>query len=215
MLIRRRWSWRRVPGTFSWVERLQPYVERWATTLQNLVEEVQPHDNTAWEAYIQWYTPRTRARVMYIPPQPAELFLDATRVIASTAYPVRRDQHYDTAVSLKIHRLSLMVLYILQFTNNFFCSLTWLRTFHVLYRTQRRGSTKCHTTRSRRRSLCRPRFLINPNRRSTLLTVVKSRSTWALTSKNSPTNSIEPFWLVDTLVGPTRGQRLGQTPRHP
>jgi hypothetical protein len=37
--------------------------------------------------------------------------------------------------------------------------------------------------------LWRPRFLINPNRRSTQLTVVKSRWTWVLTSKNSPTNS--------------------------
>jgi hypothetical protein len=45
--------------------------------------------------------------------------------------------------------------------------------------------------------------------------VVKSRSTWALTSKNSLTYSIEPFLLVDTLVGPTHGIRLGQTPLHP
>jgi hypothetical protein len=42
----------------------------------------------------------------------------------STAYPVRWDQHYDAVVSLKIHRLSLMVLHILPFTNNFFCSST-------------------------------------------------------------------------------------------
>jgi hypothetical protein len=99
-------------------------VGRWATALDNLVEEVRPHDDTSWEAYIQWYTPRTRARVMYVPPQPAAPLPDATRVLATTAYPVRRDQHYDTAVSLKIHQLSLMVLYILQFTNNFFCSST-------------------------------------------------------------------------------------------
>jgi uncharacterized membrane protein (DUF4010 family) len=46
------------------------------------------------------------------------------RVLASTVYPVRRDQHYDTTVILKIHRLYLMVLYILQFTNNFFRSST-------------------------------------------------------------------------------------------
>jgi hypothetical protein len=60
-----------------------------------------------------------------------------------------------------------------------------------------------------------PRFLINPNRRSTRLTVVKSRSTWVLTSKNSPTNPNDPFGLVDTLVGPSHGQRLGQTPTKP
>jgi hypothetical protein len=120
-LICRRWSRRGVPDTFFWVERLEPYVDRWATVFQNLVEKVRPHDDTAWEAYIQWYTPRTRARVMYVPPpQPAASDPDATRVLASTVYPVRRDQHYDTTVSYKIHRLSLMVLYILQFTNNFF-----------------------------------------------------------------------------------------------
>jgi hypothetical protein len=59
--------------------------------------------------------------------------------------------------------------------------------------------------------LWRPRFLINPNSRATQLTVVKSRSTWALTPKNSLTYSSDPLWLVNTLVGPTHGQRLGQT----
>jgi hypothetical protein len=58
----------------------------------------------------------------------------------------------------------------------------------------------------------RPRFLINPNRRSTILRMVKSRSTWVLTSKNSPTNSNGTFDHVDTHVGSTHGQSLGQTP---
>jgi hypothetical protein len=65
--------------------------------LQNLVEEVRPHDDTAWEAYIQWYTLRTQARVIYVPPHLAAPVPDATRVLASTMYPVRWDQHYDTA----------------------------------------------------------------------------------------------------------------------
>jgi hypothetical protein len=59
----------------------------WATALQNLVEEVRPHDDTAWEVYIQWYTLRTRSRVMYVPPQPAAPVPDAAKVLASTAYP--------------------------------------------------------------------------------------------------------------------------------
>jgi hypothetical protein len=63
--------------------------------------------------------------------------------------------------------------------------------------------------------LWRPRFLINPNSRSTQRTVVKSRSTWALTPKNSLTYSSDPLWLVNTLVGPTHGQKLGQTPFTP
>jgi hypothetical protein len=98
-------------------------VDGWAIALQNVVMEDRPHDDTAREAYIQWYTPRTRSRVMYIPPQPAAPVPDAARVLVSSiAYTVRRDQHYDAAVRLKIHHLSHMVLYIIPFTNNFFCS---------------------------------------------------------------------------------------------
>jgi hypothetical protein len=42
----------------------------WDTATQNVVTEHRPHDDTVWEAYIQWYTLRTRTRVMYISPQP-------------------------------------------------------------------------------------------------------------------------------------------------
>ena len=100
-------------------------MDAWATAAENVVTEDRPHDDTAREEYIQWYTPRTRSRVMYVPPQPPAPVPDAAMaLVSSAAYPVRRDQHYDAAVSLKIHRLFLMVLYILPFTNNFFCSST-------------------------------------------------------------------------------------------
>jgi hypothetical protein len=80
-----------------------------------------------------------------------------------------------------------------------------------------RGGQQLRLSRSRVPPLptVTPQVFNNPNSRSTQLTVVKSRSTWALTSKNSLTYSMEPFWLLDTLVGPTHGQRLGQTPLHP
>jgi hypothetical protein len=52
-------------------------------------------------------TLRTRSHVMYVPPQPASPVPDTARVVASTVNPVRRDQHYDTAVSLKIYRFPL------------------------------------------------------------------------------------------------------------
>jgi hypothetical protein len=104
---------------------VQLYVDGWATAPQNDVMEDRPHDDTAWEAYIQWYTPRTRSRVMYVPPQPIAPVPDTARaLVSSVAYLVRRDQHYDAAVSLKIHRLSLVVLYNLPFTNNFSCNST-------------------------------------------------------------------------------------------
>jgi hypothetical protein len=114
-----------VSGRVFWVQRVQPYVHGWATASQNVVTEDRPHDDTVWEVYIQWYTSMTRSRVMYVPPQPAAPVPDAARVLVSSiAYPVRRDQHCDVEVSLKMHCLSLMVLYILPFTNNFFCSST-------------------------------------------------------------------------------------------
>jgi hypothetical protein len=50
---------------------VQPYVDGWAIAQQNVIMEDQPHDDTTWEAYIQWYTPRTWSRVMYVPPQQA------------------------------------------------------------------------------------------------------------------------------------------------
>jgi hypothetical protein len=47
---------------------MQPHVASWATTSENVVTEHRPHDNTAWEAYIQWYTPMIQTRVLYVPP---------------------------------------------------------------------------------------------------------------------------------------------------
>jgi hypothetical protein len=59
--------------------------------------------------------------------------------------------------------------------------------------------------------LWRPRFLFNPNSWSTLLTMVKSRATWVLTSKTSPTNPNDPIDQLDTHVWSSLGQIHGQT----
>jgi hypothetical protein len=57
-------------GSTFWVDGIQPYVDAWVATAasENVVIEDRPHDDRAWEEYIQWYTPRTRTRVMYVPP---------------------------------------------------------------------------------------------------------------------------------------------------
>jgi hypothetical protein len=50
--------------------------------------------------------PRTRSCVMYVPPHPPTSVPDAERAIIRTGpYPVRPDQHYDAAVSLKMELL--------------------------------------------------------------------------------------------------------------
>jgi hypothetical protein len=50
---------------------------------------------------------------------------------------------------------------------------------------------------------------------SNLLTLVKPRSTWVLTSKTSPTNPNDPLDQVNTHLWSTLGQRHGQTPLKP
>jgi hypothetical protein len=46
MLNRHRWSQRGVVGHVSWVERVQPYVDGWATVLQNVITEDRPPTTT-------------------------------------------------------------------------------------------------------------------------------------------------------------------------
>jgi hypothetical protein len=41
-----------VVGRVSWVQRVEPYVDGWATASENVVTEDQSHDDTTWEAYI-------------------------------------------------------------------------------------------------------------------------------------------------------------------
>ena len=54
-------------ATTLWAERMQPYVDAWATAPEHVVTEARPHDDAAWVAYITWYVQRTQTRVMYVP----------------------------------------------------------------------------------------------------------------------------------------------------
>jgi hypothetical protein len=97
-----RWTRKGVPAATSFVDWLQPYVAEWVSAAheQNVVTEHRLHDGAAWVAYLQWYLPRTRTRVTYVPatppPPPAS---DHDKVLPDVTYPVRRDQTADTAVS--------------------------------------------------------------------------------------------------------------------
>jgi hypothetical protein len=76
-------------------------VAEWAsaTQEQNVVTEHRLHA-AAWVAYLQWYLPRTRTRVMYVPATPPPPPVpDHDRVLPDVTYPVHRDQTADTAVS--------------------------------------------------------------------------------------------------------------------
>jgi hypothetical protein len=91
-----------VAAATSFFDRLQPYVAEWASAAhkQNVVTEHRLHDAAVWVVYLQWYLPRTRTRVTYVPATaPPPPVPDHDRVLPDATYPVRRDQTADTAVS--------------------------------------------------------------------------------------------------------------------
>jgi hypothetical protein len=81
-----------VPAASSFVDRLHPYMaERASATLeQNVVTEHRLHNAAAWVAYLQWYLPRTRTWVTYVPatPPPPPVS-DHDRVLPDATYPMR------------------------------------------------------------------------------------------------------------------------------
>jgi hypothetical protein len=97
-----RWTCKGVAAATSFFDRLQSYMAEWASAAheQNVVTEHRLHAAAAWVAYLKWYLPRTRTRVMYepatTPPPPVP---DHDRVLPDATYPVRRDQTADTVVS--------------------------------------------------------------------------------------------------------------------
>jgi hypothetical protein len=97
-----RWTRKGVAAATSFFDRLQPYVAEWASAAHehNVVTEHRLHDAAAWVAYLQWYLPRTRTRVTYVPATaPPPPVPDHDRVLPDATYLVRRDQTADTVVS--------------------------------------------------------------------------------------------------------------------
>jgi hypothetical protein len=86
----------------SFVDKLQPYVAEWVSAAheQNVVTKHRLHNNATWVAYLQWYLPRTRTRVTYVPATPPPPPIpDHDRILPNVTYSVRRDKTADTAVS--------------------------------------------------------------------------------------------------------------------
>jgi hypothetical protein len=95
-----RWTRKGVPEVTCFVDRLQPYMVEWAFAAheQNVVTEHRLDDGAAWVAYLQWYLPRTRTRVTYVPTTPPpppipdhnRILPDATSWCAETRLPTQR-----------------------------------------------------------------------------------------------------------------------------
>ena len=76
-----------------WADKILPYVESWAHTLDNVVFEDRPHSDEAFADYLRWYLPRTRTRVVHVPP---EARIEAAAV--SEMHPLVRDQNFAIAL---------------------------------------------------------------------------------------------------------------------
>ena len=54
------------------MRRMQPWIDAWGQALQDRVDEQAPYDSGSYHAYLQWYTPRSRTRLVRIIQQQAE-----------------------------------------------------------------------------------------------------------------------------------------------
>jgi hypothetical protein len=91
-----------VAAATSFIGKLQPYVDEWGSAAheENVVTEHRLHDGATWVAYLQWYLPRTRTRVSYVPATPPPPPVSGhDSILPDTTYPVRRDQTADIAVN--------------------------------------------------------------------------------------------------------------------
>ena len=90
-----RWTRQGQPPRSLWADKVRPYVESWAAALDDVVFEDRPHSDEAFADYLRWYLPRTRTRVVHIPPEPP---IEPAAV--SETYPLVRDQNFAIAVRL-------------------------------------------------------------------------------------------------------------------
>ena len=90
-----RWTRQGQPPGSRWADKVRPYVDSWAAALDDVVFEDRPHSDEAFADYLRWYLPRTRTRVVHVPP---DARIEAARV--SETYPVVRDQNFAIAVRL-------------------------------------------------------------------------------------------------------------------
>ena len=90
-----RWTRQGQPPRLLWADKVHPYIESWATALDDIIFEDRPHSDKAFADYLRWYIPRTRTRVVHVPPK---ALIEPAAV--SETYPLVRDQNFAIAVRL-------------------------------------------------------------------------------------------------------------------
>lgn len=80
----------------TWVNKLQPWVDRWDHADEDVVQPTGPHMNSQFYAYLAWYQPRTRSRITFVDTHPQPHLASS-----QDGYAYHRDEALAGAVSYK------------------------------------------------------------------------------------------------------------------
>ena len=59
-----------MPCSAIWLTMMESWVDEWAHADEHLVDPTGPHIESSLRAYLTWYLPRTRARMVYVDTNP-------------------------------------------------------------------------------------------------------------------------------------------------
>ena len=59
-----------MPCSDDWLTKIQPWVDQWEQADEHLVHPTGPHTDSSFRAYLTWYLPRTRARLVFVDTHP-------------------------------------------------------------------------------------------------------------------------------------------------
>jgi len=59
-----------LPCSDDWLTKIQPWVDQWEQADELLVHPTGPHTDSSFRAYLTWYLPRTRARLVFVDTHP-------------------------------------------------------------------------------------------------------------------------------------------------
>ena len=62
----RRLSRSGLPCSDDWLTKMLPWVDQWEQADEHLVHPTGPHTDSSFRAYLTWYLPRTRARLVLL-----------------------------------------------------------------------------------------------------------------------------------------------------
>jgi len=77
-----------LPCSDDWLTKIQPWVDQWEQADELLVHPTGPHIDSSFRAYLIWYLPRTRARLVFVDTHPhhVEALAGAVSLLIIFAY---------------------------------------------------------------------------------------------------------------------------------